>query len=186
MIYLELFIGFLKVGLFSFGGGYAAIPLIRDTVLSYGWINDEKLSYMIAISESTPGPIMVNMATYVGSSQGGILGAIIATLAVILPAFVFIILIAKILKNFVDNIYVQGALTGLKACIVAIILAMGIYISFANMFGSISALEINVIPIVLFVILSALYFGARMLIKKKFSPIWLIVVSAIAGIIAYS
>lgn len=69
MIYIELFLGFLKVGCFSFGGAYAAIPLIREVVFQYGWITEEKLTYMIAVSESTPGPIMVNLATYVGSSQ---------------------------------------------------------------------------------------------------------------------
>ena len=90
MIYLELLIGFLKVGCFSFGGAYAAIPLIRDVVLSYGWVSEEMLTDMIAVSESTPGPIMVNLATYVGSRQAGIPGAIIATLASILPAFVII------------------------------------------------------------------------------------------------
>ena len=94
MTYLDLFLGFLKVGCFAFGGGYGAVPLIRDVVLSYGWLTEEEISYMIAISESTPGPIMVNMATYVGSSQGGILGAALATLAVVMPSFFIIILVA--------------------------------------------------------------------------------------------
>ena len=85
MIYLELFMAFLEIGMFSFGGAYGAIPLIRDVVLAHGWLEDEALTYMIAISESTPGPIMVNMATYIGSSQGGILGAFLATLGVVLP-----------------------------------------------------------------------------------------------------
>ena len=84
MILLDLFLGFLKVGCFAFGGAYGAIPLIRDVVLSYGWLTDEALTYMIAVSESTPGPIMVNLATYVGSSQGGFFGALLATLAVVL------------------------------------------------------------------------------------------------------
>ena len=87
MIYLDLFFGFLKVGCFSFGGAYGAIPLIRDVALSYGWLDDETLAYMIAVSESTPGPIMVNLATYVGSSQAGLGGAVLATLAVVLPSF---------------------------------------------------------------------------------------------------
>ena len=87
MIYIDLLIGFLKVGLFSFGGGYVSIALIREIVLSYGWLDDEMLSYMIAVSESTPGPIMVNLATYIGSTKGGILGAFIATTAVVIPAF---------------------------------------------------------------------------------------------------
>ena len=103
MIYLDLLIGFLKVGCFAFGGAYAAIPLIRDVVLNYGWINDEMLSYMIAVSESTPGPIMINLATYVGSNQGGILGALISTTAVALPAFLIIILIMIFLKKCVGE-----------------------------------------------------------------------------------
>lgn len=74
MIYIDLFLGFLKVGCFAFGGAYGAIPLIRDVVLSYGWLSDEKLTYMIAVSESTPGPIMVNLATYIGSSQAVLRG----------------------------------------------------------------------------------------------------------------
>ena len=83
MIYLELFAGFLKVGLFSFGGGYASIPLIRDVVMSYGWLGEDMLTYMIAVSESTPGPIMVNLATYVGITQAGMPGAFVATFAVV-------------------------------------------------------------------------------------------------------
>ena len=92
MICFDLLIGFLKVGLFAFGGAYGAIPLIRDVVLTCGWLSDDMLTYMIAVSESTPGPIMVNLATYVGSSQAGIWGALIATTAVVLPSFVIILL----------------------------------------------------------------------------------------------
>ena len=99
MIYLELFLGFLKVGCFSFGGAYGAIPLIRDVVMSYGWLDDEMLTYMIAVSESTPGPIMVNLATYVGSNQAGFAGSVIATLAVVLPSFLIILLVTALLKN---------------------------------------------------------------------------------------
>ena len=104
MIYLDLFLGFLKVGFFSFGGAYAAIPLIRDVVLSYGWLTDEMLTDMIAVSESTPGPIMVNLATYIGSSQAGFPGAVLATLAVVLPAFVIILLIMAVLKTILKNL----------------------------------------------------------------------------------
>lgn len=93
---LNLFLGFLKVGCFSFGGAYAAIPLIRDTVLSYGWLNDELLTYMIAVSESTPGPIMVNLATYVGASQAGFLGAMVATFAVVLPSFLIVLAVTAV------------------------------------------------------------------------------------------
>ena len=114
MIYLDLLVGFLKVGLFAFGGAYGAIPLIRDVVLSYGWISDEMLTYMIAVSESTPGPIMVNLATYVGSSQAGFAGALIATTAVVLPSFIIILLIMILLKKLLKNPYVQAVLRGLK------------------------------------------------------------------------
>ena len=106
MIYADLLIGFLKVGLFAFGGAYGAIPLIRDVVLSYGWLDDEMLAYMIAVSESTPGPIMVNLATYVGSSQAGFWGALIATTAVVLPSFLFILLIMALLKKLLKKTYV--------------------------------------------------------------------------------
>ena len=86
MIYLDLFLGFLKVGCFAFGGAYGAIPLIRDVIMSYAWLSDETLTYMIAVSESTPGSIMVNLATYVGSNQAGFWGAVVATVAVVLPS----------------------------------------------------------------------------------------------------
>ena len=79
MIYLDLLLGFLRVGCFAFGGAYGAIPLIREVVLSYGWISEEALTDMIAVSESTPGPIMVNMATYIGSDQAGFWGSLAAT-----------------------------------------------------------------------------------------------------------
>ena len=97
MIYWDLFLGFLKVGCFTFGGAYSAIPLIRDVVRSYGWLSDETLTYMIAVSESTPGPIIVNLATYVGNSQAGFWGAVLATLAVVLPSFFVMLLIMGVL-----------------------------------------------------------------------------------------
>ena len=93
MIYLELFIEFLKIGLFSFGGAYGAIPIIQEAVLQKQWMNQDMFSNIVAISESTPGPIMVNAATYIGNVQGGFLGALVATTGVVLPAFVIVILI---------------------------------------------------------------------------------------------
>jgi len=110
MIYLDLFLGFLKVGCFAFGGAYGAIPLIRDVVLSYGWFTDETLTYMIAVSESTPGPIMVNLATYVGSIQAGFLGAIISTLAVVLPSFSIILFVTSLSTILLKRKYIQSIL----------------------------------------------------------------------------
>jgi len=185
MIYLDLFLGFLKVGLFAFGGAYGAIPLIRDMVLSYGWINDETLSYMIAVSESTPGPIMVNLATYVGSTEAGFLGALVATLAVVLPSFIIILLITALLKNAFKNKYVQAVLRGLKPCVIGIVLAMGVYMVVKNCLME-DTFKINLREIIITAVLGITavlykYFG-----KKKMSPITMIVISSLLGIIVYA
>lgn len=185
MIYLDLFLGFLLVGLFSFGGAYGAIPLIRDVVITYGWMDEEMLSNMIAVSESTPGPIMVNLATYIGSSKGGLPGAIIATLAVILPSFLIILLVTALLKRLLKNQYVQAAMSGMRPSIIGIILATGAFMVYGNCFTSGGAGSLNLIPILLTVILAGLYFGSRKVSEKGLSPIMLIVISAVGGIIAY-
>ena len=185
MIYLDLLVGFLKVGLFAFGGAYGAIPLIRDVVLSYGWLDDEMLTYMIAVSESTPGPIMVNLATYVGNSQAGFPGALITTTAVVLPSFIIILLIMVLLKKLLKNPYVQAVLRGMKPCIIGIILATGLYMILHTCFGSVSTLSPDMTTILLTAVLSAVYFGSRKLMKKGLSPIALIGISAIMGILVY-
>ena len=185
MIYLELFLGFLKVGCFAFGGAYGAIPLIRDVVVSYGWINDEMLTYMIAVSESTPGPIMVNLATYVGSNQAGFFGAVAATLAVVLPSFLIILLITALLKTALKNPYVQAVLRGLKPCVIGIVLATGIYMVLSNCFGEISSIKLNIQGILLSVILAAASVVYKHRIKKKLSPVMLIILSAVIGIVIF-
>jgi len=126
MIYLELLIGFLKVGCFAFGGAYGAIPLIRDVVMEYGWLSDEMLTYMIAVSESTPGPIMVNIATYIGSVQGGILGALCATLGVIVSSVVIIYIISLFLDGFMTNRFVSYAFMGIKCAVAFLIIKAGL------------------------------------------------------------
>ena len=184
MILLELCIGFLKVGCFAFGGAYGAIPLIRDVVLSYGWLDDEMLTYMIAVSESTPGPILVNLATYVGSSQAGLAGSIIATLAVVLPSFLIILLVTALLKTALKNPYVQAVLRGLKPCMIGIILATGVYMILKN--GVIIQESTPLIrPLILTLVLGAVYFSSRKIKKGGISPILLICISAAAGIAAY-
>lgn len=169
MICLDLLIGFLKVGLFAFGGAYGAIPLIRDVVLSYGWIDDEMLTYMIAVSESTPGPIMVNLATYVGSSQAGFPGALIATAAVVLPSFIIILLIMVFLKKLLKNQYMQAVLRGMKPCIIGIILATGLYMILNNCLGNLSGLSLNTTMIIMTAVLSGIYFGSRKFLKNGIS-----------------
>ena len=184
MIYLKLFVAFLEVGLFSFGGGYVSIPLIREIVLSYGWMDDEMITHMIAVSESTPGPLMVNMATYVGSSQGGILGALIATLAVVLPAFLIIVLVMAILRRFISNRYFQAILSGMKPCIIGIIMAMGIYLMVQNCFGS-NFSGIDIMAVIMAILLGVVYWGSRKKKKNGISPILLIIISAGAGVLCY-
>ena len=185
MIYLDLFLGFLKVGCFAFGGAYGAIPLIRDVVMSYGWLSDEMLTYMIAVSESSPGPIMVNLATYIGSNQAGFFGAVIATLAVVLPSFLIILLVTALLKTALKNKYVQAVLRGLKPCVIGIVLATGIFMVLKNCFGSMSDIFVNVRAVVTTALLVAAMFGYKHLKKKKLSPIMLIVLSAVIGIVVY-
>ena len=187
MIYLELLIGFLKVGLFSFGGAYAAIPLIREVVLSYGWVSEEMLIDMIAVSESTPGPIMVNLATYVGTSQAGIPGAIIATLASILPAFVIILLIMAVMKRTLNNKYAQAVMRGLQSCVIGVITAVGVHMLYKNAILPLTGAEADWRPLALAVVLAVIYFGSRKIkkLKKGISPILLIGISAILGIIIF-
>ena len=184
MIYLDLLLGFLRVGCFAFGGAYGAIPLIRDVVLSYGWLTDEQLSYMIAVSESTPGPIMVNLATYVGSSQAGFWGAVLATAAVVLPSFIIILLVIIILKNIIKNKYVQAVLRGLKPCIIGIIMATGIFMIVNNVLN-IRSTGFELKAMILTVVLAAVMFLSKPLLKKKVSPILLIVISAVLGVAVY-
>jgi len=185
VILLDLFIGFLRVGFFSFGGAYAAIPLIREVTLSYGWVSEEMLTDMIAVSESTPGPIMVNLATYVGTSQAGIPGAAVATLASILPAFVIILLIMMVMKKFLDNQYVQAAMRGLQACVAGIIAAVGCFMLYENVCLPLTAEKADVRPVILAAVLALVYFGSRKIMKKGLTPIMLIGISACLGILVF-
>ena len=183
MMYLKLFWEFFKVSCFTFGGAYGAIPLIRDMVLGNGWITEERLAYMIAVSESTPGPIIVNLATYIGYDQAGFWGSLIATAAVVLPAYLVILLVLGILKNFLRNRYVQAVLRGLKPCVTGIVLATGLYMVIQNCvtFGEGVTLQLSGL------VVTALLVGAQLLYPriagKKLSPISLIVLSAVLGIV---
>ena len=185
MIYLDLFLGFLKVGLFSFGGAYGAIPLIRDVVLSRGWLEDDRLTDMIAVSESTPGPIMVNLATYVGSSQAGFPGALTATAAVVLPAFTVILLLMLLFRKLPGSPAADAALRGLKPCVVGIVTATGASMILRHCFGSPGAFSPDLRALILTAALALVYFGSRRFVKRGISPILLIGLSAAAGIVLY-
>ena len=185
MIYLELLIGFLKVGLFAFGGAYAAIPLIRDVVLSYGWLGEDALTDMIAVSESTPGPIMVNLATYVGAEQAGLPGAVIATTAVVLPCFVIMLLVMVVLERALRAKAAQAVFGGLRACVAGIVLAVGVCMIFRQCFGAVDALSFDLTAVVFTAALALVYFGSRRFTKNGMSPVLLIALAAVAGIFVY-
>lgn len=185
MIYLDLFIGFLKVGCFAFGGAYGAVPLIWDVVNSYGWISEEMYTYIVAVSESTPGPIMVNMATYIGSSQAGFMGAVLATLGVVLPSFIIILLITAVLKSVLKKPLVQAVIHGIKPCVIGIILATGLWMIIKNCFISPTGFIFNAVPAIITVILFVVSYGFKKYKKQAISPIMLIAISAVLGVIAY-
>ena len=129
MIYLELFISFLKIGLFSFGGGYAAMPLIQDQVVTaHRWLSMPEFTDLITISEMTPGPIGINSSTFVGIRVAGVPGAVIAMIGYVLPACVLVSVLAKLYEKYRDMTYIQGTLRGLRPAIVALIAAAGVNI----------------------------------------------------------
>ena len=188
MILLELFLTFLKIGAVSFGGGYAMISLIREDCLANGWLGEEEILNFIAVAESTPGPIAVNMATFVGSSQGGILGALVATLGVVLPSFVIILLIATVLTRALKYAGVKATLKGIRPAIVGMIMA-----TFFTMLLSVifsiktyqSTLSVDFRKIIVFVLIGAVFFGYKKWKKKVISPILLILISAVMGVVLF-
>ena len=121
MIYLELFYVFFFIGAFTFGGGYAMLPLMQQQVLARNWATEEELIHFIAVSESTPGPFAVNMATYVGAEMGGVFGSVCATLGVVLPSFIVILIVAKCYEKFRSSRIVKGCMSGLKPAVVGLI-----------------------------------------------------------------
>ena len=183
MIYLELFLGFLRDGCFAFGGAYSAIPLIRDVVISSGWLTDDALTDMIAVSESTPGPIMINLATYVGSVKGGFLGSVVATFAVVLPSFVIILLVMVIFQRLMKNPYVEAVINGLIPCVIGIISAVGGYMMLRCCFATGADWAPDFKALFLTAFLALLMFGSKPLLRKKLSPIMLILISAVLGIL---
>ena len=181
MIYLKLVWDFFRVSCFTFGGAYGAIPLIRDMVLSNGWLDDEKISYMIAVSESTPGPIMVNMATYIGSDQAGFWGSLVATIGVVLPAYLVILLVVTLLQTAIKNPNVQAVLRGLKPCVTGIVLATGLYMVIRNILPG----GVDLSALLITAVLGAVMIFYPKITKKKLSPIALILCAAILGVIVF-
>ena len=188
MIYLKLFLTFLKIGAVSFGGGYGMISLMREDCLSNGWLTESELLNFIAVAESTPGPIAVNMATFVGSSQGGILGAFLATLGVVLPSFVIILLIAALFKRLMKYGATKAILSGIRPAIIALILGTALTMFLSLSFGikNLSSVpEIDLKAILIFSVIALVAIGYSKLRKKAFSPILLIILSGVLGVIMY-
>ena len=184
MIYLLLFIEFFKVGLFCFGGAFGMIPLIEETVVSRGWLTETEFYNFIGVCESTPGPISVNMATYIGSTQGGLLGSIIATLGVVTPSFLIILLIAAILKNFTENRFFKAFLKGVKPVVIALIIGTGVILLMKCVgYQSLSAFDFNWRSALIFALITGVYFLVKAVWKKKLSAVVLILVSAGLGIL---
>ena len=186
MIYLELFLTFLLIGAVSFGGGYGMIAMIREKCLANGWLTEAELMDRIAVAESTPGPIAVNMATFVGANEGGVLGAILATLGVVLPSFFILLLIASILKNLLRYEGVKAFLDGVRPAVVGLILATAATMLLSVCFRITTVAEAPMVDWLSLAILAALFAAAwlyRRLLKKKPSPIRMILISAILGIL---
>lgn len=182
MIILHLFISFFVIGLVSFGGGYGMISLIRETVVGNGWLEEEALMNFIAVSESTPGPLAVNMATFIGSSQAGLFGAISATLGVILPAFIIILIIATVLKNLLKYKAGNDFLSGVRPAVVALIISTAITMALSEFY---SDNVIDLKALLVFALLVIIHFAVKKVNKKSPSPILMIVISGVMGIIAW-
>ena len=186
MILWNLFLNFLMIGALSFGGGYGMISLVRETVLNHGWLTEAEFLSFVAVSESTPGPLAVNMATFVGSSQAGLPGAFCATLGVVLPSFVIILLIAAVLKNLMKYAGVEAFLSGIRPCVVAMILATAANMILSSLCG-IKTLADGISPdgraILVFGLLWAGHLLWKAKTKKAPSPIWMILISAGLGIL---
>lgn len=182
MILLTLFTTFFKIGAFTFGGGYAMLPLIQEQALVHGWLSAEQLVNFIAVSESTPGPFAINIATYVGRTTAGIPGAICATIGVILPSFIIILLVAGCYEKFKNSKIVSACMSGLRPAVIGLIAAAAlsigktVLVQAADKTFRISAYSL-VTQAVIFAVAVFLMF------KKKAHPIIVILLSALLGIV---
>jgi chromate transporter len=186
MIVARLFYEFFKIGLFTYGGGLAMLPLLRERATSFGWFTEEQFTDMIAISQSTPGPIAINMATFVGYDRGGILGAVISSIGVILPGFIIILIISKFLQHFNENPIVKAIFIGLRATVVGLILTAIVNIALISIVNFKLFTKTQIVSD-LFDIKSIILFAVTMfaVIKYKKHPIYYIVFAGIVGIIIW-
>ncbi|MBR4941708.1 MAG: chromate transporter [Clostridia bacterium] len=195
MIFLELFWTFFKIGLFTFGGGYAMIPMITDEVVAHGWLDMETVVDFIAVSESTPGPFAANIATFVGNKVGsefggpfmGVLGAACTTFGVVLPSYIIILIVSKFFYSIKDNKFVSGALSGVHPAAMGLIAAAAASILLKNVFPGgeyvMSGLDwVSLVTTGSLFALSRFKMGKK---KKPLSPLILIGIGAVVGIVVY-
>ena len=189
MIYLQLFFTFLKVGAFAFGGGYAMLSLIGDSVLAYGWMDEAELLNFVGVETVIPGPIAVNMATYVGYGQAGLLGAILATVGVVLPSFVIILLVAALVNNLLKYPPVRAFITGMRPALGGLILSVAATMGLTVFLGIDTLKTANLsldwrtfAVLAVLVAVSVLWKRWR---KKEFSSILLVVISGTLGVLLF-
>ncbi len=189
MIFLKLFLTFFKIGAFTFGGGYAMLPFIKEAVLANGWMSLEEIIDFIAVSESTPGPFAINMAIAIGNNQGidygisgGIFGAFCATLGVVLPSFIIILIVAKIYDKFKNSKVVAGCMTGLKPAVIGFIGAA--VISIAQTVFVPNGFSLSIFSEASVYVSLVLFIGALIATFKKVHPIIIICICAVIGIIS--
>lgn len=193
MIYLQLFWVFFRIGLFTIGGGYAMIPLINAEVIANNWLDNEMLINFIAISESTPGPFAINIATFVGTSTGGFWGAICATLGVVMPSFIIILIIAMFFHKFTDKQVVKDAFYALRPAVIGLIFYAFFNLTRQTLFTGVTLSHLSsfqstdITGLIIFAVLFIIYQIPLKIKKKtlKMHPVMLIALSAVVGIIVY-
>ncbi len=189
MIYLQLFLTFLKVGTFAFGGGYAMLSLIGDSVLKYGWMTEEELLNFVGVETVIPGPIAVNMATYIGYEQGGFLGALLATVGVVLPSFVIILIVAACIKNLLKYPSVKTFIASMHPALGGLIVSVAVTMALTVFFGIDTVSSINLSfdwrTLVVLAVVIAIPIIWKRIKKKEFSSILLVVISGIVGMLLF-
>nr|MDD6336472.1 chromate transporter [bacterium] len=187
MIYLTLFYEFFKMGLFAIGGGMATLPFLQSICERYDWFTPQMLADMVAISEATPGPIGINMATYAGFQAAGVLGSIVATFSIVLPAFILVMIIARMLSRFQQSPGVQAAFYGLRPAVAGLIASAAYSVASISMLH-IDAFQASHALLDLFdwkaILLFAVLIVATQFKKiKKIHPIFLIALAGVIGVV---
>lgn len=189
MIFFELFYVFFFIGLFTFGGGYAMIPMITDEVISRGWMSESTLTNYIAISEATPGPFAINIATAIGNNTAGFFGSICATIGVVLPSFIIILLVAFILSKFLQNRFVKSALKGVQPVVIALISSTAIMFFVKAVIFSGNQISTDIMfdktSFALFLIFGGIALIYKKTQKKNLNPLLILLLAAVLGIIVF-